>query len=128
MTSDAFVQVLMKEHGHVLEDSGPFHSDTEYMKLNELKYTLKSVRANVAIKMFDAFTRPGSFTTAAVTGDTTCKEKVQEKHVDCSDMASRRDHLDSLVDALDEHISARVNSEATQVILFLNIAIVLLLT
>lgn len=41
MTSDSFVQVLMKEHGHVLEDTGPFQSDTEYMKLNELKYTLK---------------------------------------------------------------------------------------
>ena len=41
MTSDSFVQELMREHGHALEDMGPFQSDTEYMKLSELKYTLK---------------------------------------------------------------------------------------
>jgi hypothetical protein len=41
MTSESFVEVLMKEHGHALQDTGPFQSDMEYMKLNELKYTLK---------------------------------------------------------------------------------------
>ena len=39
--SDAFVQLLMNEHGAALEDKGAFQSDMEYMRLNELKYTLK---------------------------------------------------------------------------------------
>lgn len=41
VTSHSFVQVLTQEHGLALEATGPFHGDTEYMKLNELKYTLK---------------------------------------------------------------------------------------
>ena len=79
-----------------------------------------SIRANVSIKMFDSFTRPGSFTTsapAAVAGDilSTGKDKLQEKHVNCEDMASRRTHLDSLVAVLDQHIEARLNSAGTEV-------------
>ena len=144
-TSHSFVQVLTQEHGRALEDTGPFHGDTEYMKLNELKYTLKrysvlvfysnvknfilmmfmritmfcihSVRANVAMKMFESFTRPASFTTKAGEGPNSgkLKEKLEEKHVDCNDMASRREHLDSLISILDEHITARVHSEPTEV-------------
>lgn len=113
VTSDTLVEVLMKEHGHALADTGPFRSDTEYMKLNELKYTLKSVRANVAIKMFESFTRPGSFTTGKGSNETA--DKSQEKHLNCSDMASRKDHLDSLISSVDAHIASRVNSEATEV-------------
>jgi hypothetical protein len=78
-----------------------------------------SVRANVSIKLFDSFTRPGSFTTTAGVGSTLGKERIQEKHVDCGDMASRRSHLDSLITTLDDHISARVNSEGTEVMVLL---------
>ena len=74
--------------------------------------SVRSVRANVAIKMFDSFTRPGSFT-SSVSGED--KEKCEEKRVNCTDMAARRDHLDALVRVLEEHITARVNSEATEV-------------
>ena len=38
---DFVQQVLVREHGEALAEKGPFSSDMEYMKLSELKYTLK---------------------------------------------------------------------------------------
>lgn len=68
--------------------------------------------------MFDSFTRPGSFTTSARAAKenlSTGKDKLEEKHVNCEDMASRRSHLDSLVAVLDKHIDSRLHSTGTEV-------------
>ena len=39
--SSALERVMMAEHGEFSRKNGPFQTDMEYMKMNELKYTLK---------------------------------------------------------------------------------------
>mmetsp|Transcript_10019 Transcript_10019/g.15147 ORF Transcript_10019/g.15147 Transcript_10019/m.15147 type:complete len:1253 (+) Transcript_10019:82-3840(+) len=101
--SEVFTEVLLKDYGHVLHAQEPFTSNTDYMKLIELQFLLKNVRELTANKLYQAFTLSGS---VMKEGDT--ESIVQHKHVNCKELAQRKDKLDALIAKVADVISTRL--------------------